>query len=304
MRVLVTGGTGFVGKALVKALINQNYQVTIVTRQEPSKVEWLGNSSDQVAWLVWDFSHSGDAPSIQAQDVVINLAGEGIADKRWTESRKRSLRQSRIDFTNNLIQWVRSQSWKPSHWLNASAIGFYGTGSEVFTEDDRAGDDFAAQLCEDWEAVVTDQIVWPCRTVLMRFGVVLGHGGMLKKLKPSFVMGMGATLGTGEQGFTWIHMEDLLRAILWLLDHPEIDGSLNLTAPASVTNAEFTEALAHSLHRPAWLMMPPFVLKLMFGEMAETLLLSGQRVYPKRLEQEGFTFKYPDINTALNNLFR
>lgn len=306
MKILVTGGTGFIGSALVDLLLEQGHQVTIVSRQTQRKGAFAGKESAQLSWLYWDFSKRQDetVPAIESHDAVINLAGEGIADKRWTAQRKQLLRQSRIDFTRNLIQWLKGQSWKPDHWLNASAIGYYGAGKEQVTEESSQGNDFAASLCGDWEQLVDEQIDWPCRTVLMRFGVVLGHGGMLNKLKPSFALGMGAKLGSGRQGFSWVHLEDLLAAVVWLFDNPDIEGAVNITAPKSVDNSEFTQAFASVLHRPAWMTMPPFLLKMMFGEMAETLLLSGQWVYPKRLELSGFTFKYPDINTALDDLFR
>lgn len=307
MRILVTGGTGFIGRALVDNLLTHGHHVTLISRQAQEKSVFAGKAFENLSWLQWDFSKPGElqgVAKIEAQDLVINLAGEGIADKPWSEKRKQMLRQSRIDFTRHLIQWIKGQSWEPAHWLNASAIGYYGTGETLVTEEASPGKDFAAALCNDWEEVVTECIDWPCRKVLMRFGVVLGQGGMLKKLKPSFLMGMGAKLSSGRQGFSWVHLDDLLAAITWLMDHPDIDGPVNITAPKSVNNAEFTQAFAKAIHRPAWMTMPSFVLKLMFGEMADTLLLSGQRVYPKKLELSGFTFKYPDINTALAHLFR
>lgn len=312
MKVLLTGGTGFIGQALVKALVRNDYQVTLVSRQNPFSVPGLNPFSEQIEWLQCDFSNASDAasaPEVGFHDVVINLAGEGIADKRWSTHRKAQLYKSRVTFTSNIIQWLHKQSWKPNHWLNASAIGFYGSQDDSsllkpFTELDGAADDFASRLCDDWERTVTNEVNWPCRTVLMRFGVVLGKGGMLKKLKPSFQMGLGARLGDGQQGFSWIHLDDLVRAIIWLMEYQKIAGPINLTAPESTNNEAFTQALASALHRPAWLVVPSVFMRLMLGEMAETLLLSGQRVYPEKLEQEGFTFNYPDINTALNAIFR
>lgn len=304
MKLLITGGTGFIGQALVEHLHNHGHELTLISRQERDERRFCPKRYLNLKWLRWDFSTQRGAQGIEPHDAVINLAGAGIADKPWSESRKQLLRQSRIGYTKALVKWLTLQSWQPITWLNASAIGYYGTGTESVTEASPAGNDFAAQLCADWEAVIEQDISWPCRKVLMRFGVVLGDGGMLKKLKPSFMFGMGARLGAGQQGFSWIHLDDLINAVKWLLDNPAFEGPVNVTAPEPVNNKAFTDALAKTMHRPAWMVMPAPVVKLIFGEMGSTLLLSGQWVHPERLQQLGFAFKYPDINTALDSIFR
>lgn len=303
MKILISGGTGFIGKALIESLLNKGHEVTVISRQKQEKTGLPVSRYPQLSWLEWDQKaviHS----KLDAHDAVINLAGEGIADKRWSEHRKQQLRDSRIAFTKTLTDVIDKQSWKPVVWLNASAIGFYGCGSNRVDESSGHGDDFSAELCRDWEQTTGAVDEWFCRKVIMRFGVVLGQGGMLAKLKPSFTFGMGAQLGSGEQYLSWIHMDDLVKAIVWLLEDNACSGVYNLTAPEAVTNKEFTQSFARALNRPAWMVMPGAVMKLMLGEMAEVLLLSGQKVYPKRLEEAGFTFDSPDISTALKNVFR
>jgi len=303
MKILISGGTGFIGKTLIEALLNKGHEVTVISRQKQDKTTLPVTRYPQLGWLEWSEKTVLNT-KLTAHDAVINLAGEGIADKRWSVNRKQQLRDSRIGFTAALISLIEKQSWKPGVWLNASAIGFYGCGSNRMDEDSDHGDDFSAELCRDWELTTGTVDEWFCRKVIMRFGVVLGQGGMLAKLKPSFAFGMGAQLGSGEQYLSWIHMDDLIKAIVWLLEDNTCSGVYNLTAPEAVTNKEFTQSFARALNRPAWMVMPGAVMKLMLGEMAEVLLLSGQKVYPKRLEEAGFTFDSPDISTALKNVFR
>jgi uncharacterized protein (TIGR01777 family) len=304
MNILISGGSGFIGRQLISRLILQGHKVTIVSRQSQNKVrKWLVANPD-ITWLQWGIDRPLHVNEIGLHEVVINLAGEGVADRRWSASRKQQLRDSRIRFTNSLIRWIEEQEWRPSTWLNASAIGYYGISDQPSDESFASGDDFASVLCRDWESAAAQCSRWDCRYVCMRFGVVLGHGGMLKKLKPSFYMGLGAQLGHGRQGLSWIHMEDLLNACLFLLSNERLSGNFNLTSPHPVSNCEFTRALATSLNRQSWLIMPAWFMKLVLGEMAETLLLSGQWVYPQRLQDEGFEFNFPEINTALEDIFR
>jgi len=303
MKVLISGGTGFIGKALIETLLDKGHEVTVISRQKQERTQLPASRYPQLGWLLWNEDAVLDS-RLDAHDAVINLAGEGIADKRWSDRRKQVLRNSRIAFTRKLIDLIERQSWKPGIWLNASAIGFYGCGSNQVDENSARGHDFSAELCSDWELTTGTVDDWFCRKVIMRFGVVLGQGGMLAKLKPSFALGMGAQLGSGEQFLSWIHMDDLIRAITWLLEDNTCSGVYNLTAPEAVSNKEFTQSFAKALNRPAWMVMPGFVMKLMLGEMADVLLLSGQKVYPKRLEDAGFTFDSPDISTALKNVFR
>ena len=307
MKILVTGGSGFVGRHLLSSLIAEGHEMVVTTRNLSRAKERLGalplSSFSVILWPVSDVDFINHLMDCEA---VINLAGEGIADKRWSDKRKKQLRESRIDFTEQLISMFQNHQVVPKVWVNASAIGYYGTHDETvhLSESSSYGTDFSAELCRDWEAALEPIHNWGCRVVVYRFGVVLGEGGMIAKLKPSFMLGGGAILGNGRQGLSWVHMDDLLDALLMSISHDEVSGIYNLTAPKPVSNYDFTKALAKAMRRPAFLTMPAAVMHLMLGELADTLLLSGQWVYPDRLEAMGFQFKYQDIETALEQIIR
>lgn len=290
MKFLITGGSGFLGQTLSEALLNQGHQVAITSRQ-PSDV----TTKDGVKTR-----HLNDLNPTDYFDVVINLAGAGIADQRWSEDRKLQLRDSRLNTTRTLLDWMRTAIQKPSLFLSGSAIGFYGAQGEAeLVEDSPPHPEFVHQLCADWEesAKLAEQL--GIRTVLLRTGVVLHpDGGMLKRVWLPFNMGFGGRLGDGQQWMSWISRADWVDAVLFLIQHPTAQGAFNLTGPNPVRNIEFTQTFAASLKRPTLLPMPTWFVKLAFGEMS-ALLLDSQRVLPKRLEDAGFVFKHPTLQGAL-----
>ena len=293
MRILVTGGTGFIGKALVRRLLARGDQVTVLSRRPESLKTIFGAAVE--AWdrlSAWTTDRSFDA--------VINLAGEPIIDRPWTAARKQALRDSRIGITNQLITAMANAAQKPAVFLSGSAIGIYGdTGSVDITEQAPAGDDFGARLCAEWEQAALPAEVLGVRVCLLRTGLVLhADGGMLKKMRRPFKLGLGSRLGNGRQYMSWIHRHDYVEALLFLLHHPECKGAFNLTAPTPVENRAFTDALAQSLHRRAFLATPQSLLKPILGERS-LLLFGGQKVLPERLLSEGLYFRFTELANAL-----
>ena len=291
MRVLVTGGTGFIGELLCPRLAAAGYEVVVLTRQsQPDLPEGAGKSVTSLEKL--------DAGSF---DAAINLAGASIADGRWTESRKRVLWESRVDTTANLVAWMCSASRPSRALISGSAVGYYGDhGDRVITEDTTPEPGFAHDLCAAWEGEAAKAADCGIRVCYVRTGVVLdGEGGALQKMLPAFRLGAGGRLGSGEQYFPWVHREDIAAIFHWLLEHSEASGAYNASAPHPVTNAEFTEALGRALGRPTVLPMPAFAMRVLFGQMADELLLSSERMVPERLLEAGFEFRYPRLDGAL-----
>jgi uncharacterized protein len=295
MRILITGGTGFIGRALVKRLLQRGDALTVLSRNPRKAAALLG---DRVR--IWASLASWQADTVF--DAVINLAGEPIIDKAWTEKRKQALLASRVGITEQLLEGIGRCPQKPTVLLSGSAIGIYGdAGTAICTESSPPADDFAASLCRQWERAAEPAEQLGVRTVLVRTGLVFHEdGGMLKKLLLPFKLGFGSRLGDGRQMMSWIHRHDYLNAILFLLDNPQCRGAFNLTAPNPVSNAGFTETLAESLGRKALLVTPAFLLKPMLGERA-ILLFGGQQVIPEKLSRAGFAFRYPDLADALEN---
>jgi hypothetical protein len=297
MRILITGGTGFIGQALCPRLAAAGHDVVILTRQTsprlPAGAAAFVNRLDEVA-----------AESIQA---VINLAG-AATDSRWTEKRKQLLIESRVGTTAKLIEWMRRAFQPPEIFISASAVGYYGDqGDREITEETPPAPGFTHDLCVAWENEAQKAgeigLRLRMRVCVMRIGVVLDReGGALAKMLPAFRLGCGGRLGSGRQYFPWIHREDIVGVCQWLLENREASGVYNACAPHPVTNAEFTRALGRALGRPTLLPMPAMALKLLFGEMSELLLMSD-RMVPKRLLEEGFKFKYPEIEGALAEIF-
>jgi uncharacterized protein len=295
MRLLVTGGTGFIGAALVKRLLQRGDTVTVLSRSPDAVQAMFGNGV--AAWenlLRWTPETVFDA--------VINLAGEPIIDRPWTAARKKALQDSRIGITAQLIGAMQAARHKPQVLLSGSAIGIYGdTGVAEVTEDARPAGDFGAQLCADWEQAALAAETLGVRVCLLRTGLVLhSDGGMLKKMQLPFKLGLGSQLGNGRQMMSWIHRQDYLNALLFILDNPDCRGPFNMTAPTPVDNRTFTEALAHRLKRKALLVTPEFMLKPMLGERS-VLLFGGQNVLPEKLQEHGFKFQFPGIDDALEN---
>jgi uncharacterized protein (TIGR01777 family) len=295
MRILVTGGTGFIGKPLVHRLLLRGDEVTVLSRRPESVKAMFGEAAQ--AWS----SLSAWTPD-RAFDAVINLAGEPIIDRAWTDTRKQSLRDSRIGITDQLLSAMANATRKPSVFLSGSAIGIYGdTGSVDITEQVPAADDFGARLCAEWEQAALPAEALGVRVCLLRTGLVLhADGGMLKKMQLPFKLGLGSRLGDGRQIMSWIHRHDYLNALLFLLDQANCRGAFNLTAPTPVSNREFTAVLARSLHRKALLVTPEWALKPVLGERS-LLLFGGQRVLPAALQAQGFDFRFTALADALEN---
>jgi uncharacterized protein (TIGR01777 family) len=299
MRILVTGSSGFLGRNLVAYLGRQRHEVLRLTRGslDPADPRLLG----------WDPGKgSVDAEALKDLDAVIHLAGEGIADARWSEPVKRRLRESRVQATRFLVDALAAQSRKPKVFMAASAVGIYGDrGAEELTEAAPPGAGFLPGLCVEWESESSRASDLGARVLQLRFGMVLGaDGGILKKTLLPFKLGLGGRLGSGRQWMSWIALSDLLRAVCFLLQRPESAGIYNLCAPNPVSNAQYTQSLRRALSRPAPFPIPGFVLRAAFGEMADALLLTGQKALPARLRAEGFTWELPYIGEALNRLIQ
>jgi len=290
LKVLISGTSGLVGSAIVSALREGGHDVTRLVRSTvtaPDQISW--NPSDPLL-----------PESVSGFDAVIHLAGESIAT-RWTEARKRRIVESRVPATQNLATALAKGQQRPRVFICASAIGYYGDrGEEILREDSPSGEGFAAEVCCQWEAAAQAAAGAGIRAVQIRTGIVLSAaGGALAKMLPPFRMGVGGNVGNGRQWMSWIDLRDEVGAIQHLLTADSISGPVNLVSPNPVRNAEFTRTLASVLHRPAILPMPAFAARLAFGQMADELLLAGQRVEPSKLVSSGYEFQRPDLRTSL-----
>jgi uncharacterized protein (TIGR01777 family) len=297
MKIFLTGGTGFVGKGLTKELVQSGHEVTLLTRS----LRRFGSKPPAVSLIEGDPTQKGEwQDSVGGHDIIINLAGASIF-ARWTKERKQNLRESRILTTRNIVDALAGGTTKT--FFSTSAIGYYGFHEdEELTEASLPGDDFLAQLALDWEKEALRAQGLGIRVVLTRFGIVLGEdGGALGQMVPMFKKYIGGPLGSGKQWFSWIHLEDLVQAFLFLVNHPEISGAVNLTAPNPVRNKDLAAALGKILNRPAFMPAPEFILRLVLGEFG-SILLKGQKVLPQRLLQSGFRFCYPTIDKALKSI--
>jgi uncharacterized protein (TIGR01777 family) len=298
MHILITGGTGLIGRRLCSALLAQGHQLTVLTRR-PQQLSALCGAGVQAMQDLEQYT-----PELEF-DAVINLAGESIVDARWTAARKQLLRHSRITLTEQLMHKMAQARKKPAVLLSGSAIGVYGNRhDEMIDETASAGGDFGAQLCVDWEAAAIPAARFGTRVCVLRTGLVLDSaGGILKKMRLPFQLGLGARIGDGRQWMSWIHVDDYVAIVLRLLTDERASGCVNMVAPEAVTNREFTQLLARSLQRPAWLFTPAWVLQLALGELSE-LLTGGQHVLPIRLNKLGYQFSYPSLLPALQHLNR
>lgn len=296
MRILLTGATGFIGKALARRLIELEHEV----------YAWVRDTSKATSILDGRVRCIDRLEEIHdvAIDAVINLAGEPIADERWTDSRKQILLDSRIGVTNQLVEFFRSKDQQPAVVLSGSAIGFYGSQDRHVPLDESAEPvpGFSHTLCQEWEAAAQQFASNNTRVCFLRTGVVLGKdGGALKKLLLPFRLGLGGPIGNGQQIMSWIHLKDWINACLFLLTRNEISGPVNMVSSGAVDNETFTRSLARAVHRPAFFRVPCFMLKLMMGEASE-LLCEGQRVIPKKLLFAGFQFQFTHIDQALGDI--
>ena len=301
MHIVIAGGSGFLGSALTRALATSAHDVTILSRQ----ITPAASPQPHVSYVPWtpDGTSGAWAHSINGADAVINLAGESIAAKRWSAQQKRTLRDSRLLATRSLTAAIRQAARPPAAFISGSAVGYYGDrGDETITEASAPGTDFLAGLSQDWEAAAND-VAQLTRVALIRTGIVLDRrGGALPRMLPPFQMFVGGPLGSGRQYMPWVHKEDWVRLVSWTVTADGARGPLNATSPSPVTNAEFSKALGRALKRPSLLPAPGFALRIALGEMADALLLSGQRALPVRATDLGFSFRYSVIDEALNSV--
>lgn len=293
MKVVVAGGSGFLGEPLVKRLLARGDDVAVLSRN-PSKVS-AGRG------LAWDGRSQGAwSDEVAKADVVINLAGENIGDGRWTSARKKRLIASRLDATRALVEAMHRDPTRRRVFVSASAVGLYGDrGDEEVDESAQRGAGFLADLVERWEDAAREAEPF-ARVVTPRFGVAIAReGGALAKMLLPFKLGAGGPIGSGAQWMAWVDRDDAVRFVEWAIDHDVARGAYNVTAPEPVRNRDFARALGRALHRPAFLPTPAFALRLVFGEMADEALLSGQRAVPHRAEREGFVFEAPSIAVSL-----
>lgn len=301
MRILVAGGTGLIGTALVKSLRDSGDEVIILTRSPQQ-------AGDRVTGGLrlekWDGrSTEGWGPLVEEVDAIVNLAGEGVADGRWTAARKRRIRESRVEAGQALVAAVAEASVKPSALIQSSAVGYYGPcGDEILTEEAAAGTDFLAEVCVEWEASTAEVDGMGLRRPVIRTGVVLSEeGGAFPRMALPFRLFAGGPLGSGNQFFPWIHIDDEVAAIRFLLSSETASGPYNLTAPDPLRNREFVRKLGRAMGRPAFVPTPSFALEAAFGEMS-TVLLDGQRAVPARLQDAGFEHVYSGAENALKDL--
>lgn len=297
-RFLVTGGTGFIGSALLPRLVDAGHEVVVFTRRPDKFAGQFGNAVS--------FIDSFDAVSGETCfQAVINLAGEGIGDKRWSEKRKQQLLDSRINTTRDLVSCLARLQALPEVMISGSAVGWYGAqGEKPLKEEDDYVKEFSHAICQQWEEAAAEVKDLGVRLCIVRLGVVLERGGgIIKKLLPPFKCGLGGPISSGQQMMSWIHMNDVINAFNFLINNSQLDGIFNLAAPAAVDSKTFSRALGRAISRPAFLPLPGFMVKLLFGEMGDRLLLHGQNVVPARLLDNGFEFEYPDIEAAFAGVF-
>jgi hypothetical protein len=293
-KILFSGASGMIGTALIRAADAEQIQIIQLIRRKPANLR-------EISWNPQVDKPVEDLASLEGMDAAIHLAGANLSSHRWTSAYKREIAESRVAATRALVKVLKALKQPPATLLCASATGIYGNrGSEVLTEESEPGQGFLADTCRAWEAEADVASEIGIRVVHLRFGVVLtAEGGALREMLPVFRLGLGGTLGNGKQWMSWITLSDLVRAVFYLLDSAAIDGPINLAAPNPVTNAEFTRALGHALHRPTMIPAPAFALRVAFGEMANEALLASTRVVPERLSRSGFVFELPDIGSAL-----
>ncbi len=300
MRVVITGGTGLIGRALAKNLGTDGHDVIVLTRAP----ERAGTLPAGVHAERWDGRTGADwAPLADGADAIVNLAGENLAERRWTAEHKRRILESRLNAGRAVVEAVEVATRKPRAVVQASAVGYYGAhGDEEVTEETGPGQDFLAGVCLEWEASTGPVEGQGVRRAIARSAVVLAsEGGSLTRMLRPFRLFVGGPLGSGRQWFPWIHIGDEVAALRFLIENESASGAFNLSAPNPVTNAEFSRALGRVLGRPAFMRTPAFVLRLVFGEVA-TVLVEGQRVVPRRLLDSGFAFRFPEAAEALRSL--
>jgi uncharacterized protein (TIGR01777 family) len=301
MRIVIAGGTGFLGRALTGHLLERQHHVTVLTRGTPP-----AGTTRQLSHLNWspDGQSGPWARALDGAEAVVNLAGESIAARRWSAAQKKRILESRLMATRSLTAAIRAGSHPPA-LISGSAVGYYGNRhDEPISEGSQPGDDFLAEVCKAWESAATE-VAQITRVSLVRTGIVLDrHEGALAKMLPPFYLFAGGPVGSGRQYWPWIHKTDWVRLVAWAIENESARGPINATAPKPVTNAEFSRALGRALHRPSLLPTPGLALRLMLGEMADALLLSGQRALPARATDLGFVFSFSQVDEALADIFK
>jgi hypothetical protein len=301
LRIVVAGGSGLIGRKLIGSLLQAHHEVTLISRT-PEKA---GNFFPSVQVRFWDAKNEPALTDIlDGADAVINLIGESLASKRWTQIQKERILASRIESTRAVIQAINHAHHKPFVLLNASAVGYYGNVPEdEVTESAPRGTGFLADVCDLWEAEALKVQKFGVRVVLMRTGIVLdNNGGALQNIIMPFRFFIGGPPGSGRQWFPWIHLQDEVSAILFAMENDHMSGPLNLAAPESVRMTDFCRMLGRIVHRPSWMHAPAWILKFVLGEMAEPLLLHGQKMIPQKLIESGFKFQFPKLEDALRDL--
>ena len=303
MTIVLAGGSGFLGLALARRLSAAGHDLVVLTRAAAAPSALLPRTR-AVTWS--PDGHAGAwRAALDGADAVVNLAGESIAARRWSEAQKRRILESRLDATRSLAAAIRAAARPPAVLVSGSAVGYYGPrGDEVVTEEAAAGSDFLARVSVQWEAEAASAAGTRTRVACIRTGLVLGtEGGALPQMLLPFKLGAGGPIGSGRQYWPWIHQEDWVALVEWTIGTPGASGAINATAPNPVTNRAFARALGRALHRPAFMPAPAFALRIALGEMADALLLSGQRAVPAKAERLGFSFRHPHVDQALASLF-
>ncbi|GEN83206.1 epimerase [Sporosarcina luteola] len=299
MKIIVAGGTGFIGNKLIDVLLQNGHEVVVLTRKARP-------SSGKLSYVVWLKEDAVPESEIKSADAVINLAGVSINEGRWTPNHQKQIYNSRMVATDELLRIISELSQKPSVFINASAIGIYPVSlDEIYTEDSKCEpDDFLGKTVQDWENKAKQASIYGARTVFMRFGVVLGNdGGALPLMALPYKFFAGGTVGSGEQWVSWVHVNDVVRAISFVVENERLQGPVNVTAPSPLRMKEFGKVIGNVLKRPHWIPAPAFAMKLALGQKSK-LVLEGQKVLPEVLLENGFEFEFPVLEIALQDLLR
>ena len=302
MKIFITGGTGLIGKPLIKKLIDRGDQITLISRNKKDAQKYFG---DKIEIYEANPVNKGEWQNIASNhDAIINLAGEPVMSKRWNEAEKKNIYDSRIKSTENIVEAIKKSQGNVKTLINASAVGYYGFQHDdrEINEDETIGKDFLSYLCRDWEDTARKSEKYEVRVVRLRIGVVLSeHGGALEKMIIPFKLYAGGHTGDGKQWMPWIHINDTVNLILFTLDNLNVEGAINLTAPNPVRMKDFCKEMGQVIHRPSWLPVPTLTLKATFGEVAD-IITSGQRAIPQKALNKGYKFEFEKMEMALNNL--
>ena len=306
MKIAITGATGFVGSHLVKKLATSDNQLIILTRNEANaNRKFPASSFPNLEIVKYTPQTSGNwQDKLSGCDAIINLAGEPIAEKKWTPSQKQELLNSRKIGTQKIVEGIKKADQKPLVLVNFSAIGYYGTSeTATFDENSQSGNDFLGEICQNWEEEAKKVKETGVRLVIIRSGIVLGNGGAIAKMIPPFKMFAGGAIGSGKQWFSWIHIDDIVKLVIEAINRQDIEGTFNGTAPNPVTMNELCNVLGNVLNRPSWLPVPSFVLQALLGDGSK-VVLEGQKVLPKKTQSIGFKYQYPNLKEALIDIVK